>query len=199
MSPGNRRLGNGSRVRRGAVVATLVCLAAATPALAQANLRELAAARIPLVRAISGDPVVMAALRAKNASGESFQDIRRKDAEWSQNPQAPLRKELTSNNCATRLRELTKSDPAVVEVILMDRNGANVCISRETSDYWQGDEEKFQKPYQEGHDIFMGEAAFDQSAGVYALQVSALVWDGDAKAGALTLSLRVKRQELKGR
>jgi len=180
-------------------VAALLALATATPSLAQANLRELAAARIPLVRAISGDPAVMAALRAKNASGESFQDIRRKDAEWSQNPQAPLRKELAGNACAGRLRELTKNDPTVVEVILMDRNGANVCVSRETSDYWQGDEEKFQKTYQEGRDIFLGEAAFDQSAGVYALQLNALVRDGDAKAGALTLSLRVKRQELTGR
>lgn len=193
------RLGDEPWVRRASIAAALLSLAIATPALAQANLRELAATRIPLVRAISSDPVVLAALRAKNASGESFQDIRRKDAEWSQNPQAPLRRELTGNGCAVRLRELTKSDPAVVEVILMDRNGANVCISRETSDYWQGDEEKFQKPYQEGHDIFMGEAAFDQSTGVYALQISALVWDGDAKAGALTLSLRVRRQELKGR
>jgi len=191
-------LGRASRLGP-TVVAFLLALAMATPSLAQSNLRELAAARIPLVRAISGDPVVMAALRAKNANGESFQDIRRKDAEWSQNPQAALRKELTTSTCAARLRELTKNDPTVVEVILMDRNGANVCISRETSDYWQGDEEKFQKPYQEGHDIFMGEAAFDQSSGVYALQLSALVWDGDAKAGALTLSLRVKRQELKGR
>jgi hypothetical protein len=199
MSCRTHRLGIDSRAWPAAVLAALVSAAAATPVLAQANLREMAATRIPLVRAISADPVVIAALRAKNASGESFQEIRHKDAEWSQNPQAPLRKELTGNGCAMRLRELTKSDPAVVEVILMDRNGANVCLSRETSDYWQGDEEKFQKPYQEGHDIFMGEAAFDQSTGVYALQLSALVWDGDTKAGALTLSLRVRRQELKGR
>ena len=181
------------------LAALLLVFATQTPALAQSNLRELAVARLPLVKAISSDPVVVAALRAKNASGESFQDIRRKDAEWSQNPQMPLRKELSGNACALRLRELTKSDPAVVEVILMDKNGANVCVSRETSDYWQGDEEKFQKTYQEGRDIFLGEAAFDQSAGVYALQLNALVWDADTKAGALTLSLRVKRQELTGR
>ena len=181
------------------LAALLLAFATGAPALAQSNLRELAVARLALVQAISSDPVVIGALRAKNASGESFQDIRRKDAEWSQNPQAPLRKELAGNNCAQRLRELTKNDPVVVEVILMDRNGANVCVSRETSDYWLGDEEKFQKTYQEGRDIFLGEAAFDQSAGVYALQLNALVRDGDSKAGALTLSLRVKRQELTGR
>jgi len=95
------------------LAALLLAFAAGAPALAQSNLRELAVARLALVQAISSDPVVIGALRAKNASGESFQDIRRKDAEWSQNPQAPLRKELAGNACAGRLRELTKNDPTV--------------------------------------------------------------------------------------
>lgn len=182
-------------------VATLMLTAVCVPVvLAQAALvREAALARVPLARSVASDPEVLQALRGKNASGESLAEIRRKDADWTANAQHPLRRRLSSGPCAQRLRDLTQAEPMVTEVILMDARGANVCISRETSDYWQGDEEKFQKPYQEGHDIFMGEAAFDQSTGVYALQISALVWDGDAKAGALTLSLRVRRQELKGR
>jgi hypothetical protein len=174
----------------------VVVAGVAAVALAQSvGIREAALARMPLAQKIGADPEILRALRAKNASGETIEEIQRKDKEWMANPQFALRKSLTSSACGQRLRDLTKSDTAVVEVILMDKNGANVCVSRETTDYWQGDEAKWQKTFGEGKDVFVDEPAFDQSTGVYAIQISTLIFDGKTKAGALTLGLRVPRQE----
>jgi hypothetical protein len=163
------------------------------------GVREAALARAGLIHKITADPEVLKAVRAKNASGETKEEIQRKDRDWILSPQFPLRKALSTGVCADRLRELTKADPSVVEVILMDKNGANVCVSRETSDYWQGDEAKFQKTFGADKAFFVDEPAYDQSTGVHAIQISATVYDGATKAGALTLGLRINQKELGGK
>jgi hypothetical protein len=163
---------------------------------AQANVRETALARLERARALAADAELLKAVAAKNALRESKAEIGRKDRAWSEDPRYPLRKELAGSDCAERLRELTKDDPAIVEVILMDAQGANVCVSRETSDYWQGDEAKFEKTFGANQELFVDEPAFDASSGTYAIQFSVLVQDGKAKAGALTLTLRVRREDL---
>ena len=166
---------------------------APSPAWPQVGPRETALARISRARAIADDPEILSALRARNAAPDAMAEIQRKDKEWMANPQSPLRKTLSTNACAQRLRELTKEDPLIVEVILMAAKGANVCVAKETSDYWQGDEAKFHKTFGENKDVFVDEPAFDASANVYALQLSVLIKDGGKKAGALTLSLRVPK------
>jgi hypothetical protein len=171
----------------------------AASALGQATgVREMAMARIPKARAIAADPEILKAVAAKNAMRETLEEIRRKDGDWAANPQTPLRKQLSGNACAQRLRDLTKDDPAIVEVILMDWQGANVCVSRETSDYWQGDEAKFRKTYGADKEVLVDEPAFDASSGTYAIQLSVMVMDRSAKLGALTLTLRVRKHEVKG-
>jgi hypothetical protein len=156
-----------------------------------ARVREIAYARVPLAERIAGDPQLLSAVTAKNSSGETAEDIQRKDREWIANPKAPLRAELTRGACADRLRSLVQEDTFVVEAFVTDAQGALVCATRETSDYWQGDEAKWQKTYGEGKRLFIDEAAQDTSTGVYAIQLSTLISSGSQKAGALTLTLRI--------
>jgi hypothetical protein len=177
-------------------VASTLCLASAVAYAQAVGIREAALARVRLAQSVAADPEILKAIRAKNASGETIEEIRRKDKEWTQNPQFPLRKTLSENDCAHRLRKLTAADPSVVEAILMDRSGANVCVSQTTSDYWQGDEPKFQKTFGDGKLIFAGDPSFDDSTATYTIQLSILVTDGQEKVGALTLGLRVKKQDL---
>lgn len=181
---------------RCAVGVGLVATVVGSPAFAQSvAVRGAALARVTLAQRIAADPEVQKAVRAKNESGETNDEIQRKDKEWTQNPQHSLRKTLTGGACGQHLRDLTKADANIVEVILMDRNGANVCASKETSDYWQGDEPKFQKTFGANKDVFVDEPSFDQSTNVYAIQLSVIVRDAGKKIGALTLGLRVSKQE----
>jgi hypothetical protein len=158
--------------------------------------RETALARIPKARAVAADPEVVKAVLAKNASHESMEQILRHDKAWTDDIHYPLRKTLSTNACAQHLRALVKDDPTIVEVILMDAQGANVCVSPETTDYWQGDEAKWQKTYGANKEVFVDEPSLDSSTGVYAIQLSVIVSDGVGKIGALTLTLKIRREDV---
>jgi hypothetical protein len=178
-------------------LAVSLCACLAPGALGQTSgVHGAALARLPLARAIAADPEVLKALRAKNASGETLAMIQARDRSWTTDAQRTLREGLLNGPCAERLRALVREDASIVEVILMDVQGANACLSRETSDYWQGDEAKFQRTFGVGNDVFVDEPALDASTGTYAIQLSLLISVKGEKLGALTLSLRVRKQDL---
>jgi len=158
--------------------------------------REMAYARMPLADKIATDPELIKAIVAKNRIPESMAEIRRIDDAWMHNPRYPLRKTLTSGPCADRLRKLVGDDKLVVEAFLMDERGGLVCATVETSDYWQGDEAKWQKTYRDGAAVFLDEPALDVSTGAFAVQLSRLIGDAHGKVGALTLTLRILRSSL---
>jgi len=155
--------------------------------------RETAYARMAAADKIAADPEVVRAIKAKNAVGESDAEIQKKDKEWMANPKNALQKELMGNACAAHLRKLIEGDGIIVEAFVMDAKGALVCTTHETSDYWQGDEAKWQKTFGEGKPVFLDTPSLDASTGTYAVQLSRLVSDDGKKVGALTLTLKVPR------
>jgi hypothetical protein len=90
---------------------------------------------------------------------------------------------------------MVKDDPLVVEAFVMNDRGTLVCSMGETSDYWQGDEAKWQRTFVDGKDAFVEEPAFDASTGKYAIQLSVPVAEGAKRVGAVTLTLKLNRQE----
>jgi hypothetical protein len=176
--------------------AALLLAQASSPSALHA--RETAYARLPLAERIAGDPEILKAIVAKNHVVESPADLRRIDEAWIRNPRYPLRKTLTSGPCAERLRKFVADDKLVVEAFLMDERGGLVCSTVETSDYWQGDEAKWQKTYRDGVQAFVDEPALDASTGAFAVQLSRLVSDArGGKVGAVTLTLKIPRSSLR--
>jgi hypothetical protein len=157
---------------------------------------QVAGPRIELARRIAADVEILAAIAEKNKVPESQESIQRNDQEWQRNKDFPLRKQLTHNACAAELKKFVQPDPVIVEAFVMDAEGGLVCSTVETSDYWQGDEAKWQRTYGEGREAFVDEPALDASTGQYAIQVSTLVSDKGKKVGALTMTLKVSRQQL---
>ena len=173
-------------------VAVAAALLAQGPSSTAVQARETAYARMPLADKIGTDPELIKAIVAKNKVEESAAEIHRIDEAWMHNPRYPLRKTLTSGPCADRLRKLVGDDKLVVEAFLMDERGGLVCATVETSDYWQGDEAKWQKTYRDGMPVFVDEPALDASTGAFAVQLSRIVNDArGAKVGALTLTLKI--------
>jgi len=153
--------------------------------------RNTAYARVETARGMAADPALETAVERKNAAGESKATILEIDASWIAGGQAALKAELTGSRCADRLRELIAGDALIVEAILMDRQGALVCASGPTSDYYQGDEPKWQKPVAEGKPVFVDEPAYDESSDTYAIQLSVPMPGAAGPSGALTLTLRL--------
>lgn len=143
------------------------------------------------------DPVIVAAVRAENAKGKTLKQIKAMDEKWKSTAGiADYMKALMTSECGKRLRAIMESGPYYAEIFVMDDQGANVAMTDKTSDYWQGDEAKFQKSFNGGNGaVFVDEVEFDDSTQVYLCQVSVPVWDGDQVIGAITVGIDVEKIE----
>jgi len=141
------------------------------------------------------DPLLASRSVASNAVVETPEQIKRRDAAWVANPRDPLRQAIVQAPCSGKVREMVKDDPLVVEAFVMNDRGTLVCSMVETSDYWQGDEAKWQRTFVDGKDPFVEEPAFDASSGKYAIQVSVPIAEAGKRIGAVTLTLKLNRQE----
>jgi len=148
------------------------------------------------------DPALVDAIKAQNAAnaGLSQGDIDSLDAKWKGEVEAadkPMIAGVLDNAVSKFLAG--KKDAAgglITEVFVMDEKGLNVGQSDATSDYWQGDEAKFQKSFGAGADaIFVDEVEKDESTQTLQSQVSVTIKDpaSGAPIGAMTLGIDVEK------
>ncbi len=142
---------------------------------------------------LGNDPVIVNAVKEKNAQNESMDTIKKTDAEWiSAKTPTKFMNDLIGNECSQYLQKLTSMKAYYSEIFVMDENGALVGLSDFTSDYWQGDEEKFTASFAGGAGkIFIDEKKYDASTEQETVQVSVPVKDGDKTIGAITVGIVV--------
>ena len=104
---------------------------------------------------------------------------------------------MLDHGASSVLREwVDTAGGTITEVFVMDARGLNVASSALTSDYWQGDEEKFTETYPKGPGaVHISEVEFDESTQTYQVQVSISLVDpatGDA-VGAMKVGLNADR------
>jgi len=103
-------------------------------------------------------------------------------------------KAIMDSECGKHLHEIQASAPYYTEIFVMENQGANVAMTDKTSDYWQGDEDKFRKSFAGGAGaIFVDEVKFDESTQTYQVQVSVPVMDGGKAIGAITFGIDVDK------
>jgi hypothetical protein len=141
------------------------------------------------------DPVIVNAVKTENGKGKSLNQIKEADKKWMETPGVDgFMKSLMESECGKHLQKLQKSAPYFAEIFAMDNQGANVCMSDKTSDYWQGDEAKFTESYKGGQGaIHMSDVIFDKSSQAYLVQVSVPVKDGGKVIGAITIGVNVDK------
>ena len=104
----------------------------------------------------------------------------------------PLIRETTQNEVARYFQRRVENNVAIDEVFLTDNQGANVAAYPPTSDYWQGDEEKWTASYNDGQGIvFIGPLEFDDSTQKTQVQISAPVFANNETIGVLVLGVSV--------
>lgn len=146
------------------------------------------------------DPAVVEAVKAQNAKHASLtQDkIDALDKQWRAETKAaakPLINEVMGNPLSSYLKKKeAESKGLVTEIFVMDNKGLNVGQSDVTSDYWQGDEAKWQKTFSVGPNaVFVDKVDQDESTQKFQTQVSISVVDGaGAVIGAVTVGLDVE-------
>lgn len=148
---------------------------------------------LPTIKSWSTNSTLVSAVKEQNAKNMTLDDIKAKDQVWAKAVGVDaFMKSLMENAAATELSKLEKSEPYFIELILMDKSGANVAMTNKTSDYWQGDEPKYQETYPKGPDaLHKSEAEFDDSVNGYVVQISIPIVDSGSNVGALTVGVNL--------
>lgn len=162
-----------------------------------APLTELAKGEIA---AFASDPALIDAIIAQNAVTSAYDQakIDALDAQWRAEVGAASKPliDATLGNGASQYLAGVQADSAgkYTEIFAMDAKGLNVAQSTLTSDYWQGDEDKFTQSFGAGADaVHIGEIEQDESTQIFQSQVSVPITDPATGAviGAITVGVDV--------
>lgn len=153
------------------------------------------------MRAWAHDPIVIAAIKEQNERHAKLTqaDIDTLDKQWRAEVKAadkPLIAKTMGNTLSTYLKKVEADSKGVyTEIFVMDNKGLNVGQSDVTSDYWQGDEDKWQKTFLVGADaVFVDKVEKDESSQQLQSQVSFSIVDPASKQviGAVTVGVNVE-------
>jgi hypothetical protein len=183
----------------GAAAALLITSSAsADDAAVQAKAKEYAQTEI---KKWVADPDIVAAINAANTERAGYDQgkVDEMDKQWKAEVGAaahPLIDQIAANPSSAKLKAICGSNETVLEAFLMDAKGMNVGMCDPTSDFWQGDEAKWQKTFSVGPDaIFVDDVEQDESTQKFEVQTSMTVVDpATGKAiGAITVGLDAEK------
>jgi hypothetical protein len=162
-----------------------------------AQLTELAKTKI---KQFAEDPVVVAAIEAQNQVTAAYDQakITALDKQWTSEVDAadkPLIGATMGNDASKFLAKVQNDSQGLyTEIFATDAKGLNAAQSSVTSDYWQGDEDKFSKTFPVGPDaVFLGKVEQDESTQQFQQQVSITITDPKTgtSIGSITVGINL--------
>jgi hypothetical protein len=153
------------------------------------------------VKAWLADPAVVSAIKAQNEANTALDQaaIEALDQKWRSEVEAdshPMIDAVLGNALSTFLKsKQSDSGGTITEIFVTDAKGLNVGQSDVTSDYWQGDEDKFQKSFGIGPAAFhISDVELDESTQTYQAQLSFTLTDPatGAAIGAVTVGVNAE-------
>lgn len=171
------------------------CAVSAEPAYVSL-VREYVEKRIKPIVAV---PIIRNAIAAQNGrfGDVSEMDIRVLDNTYRSEIEAGklhMVKQLLANPVSHYLKsKQDQSQGTIVEIFVTDRHGLNVGQSTVTTDYWQGDEDKFLKTIGSGSDdIFIDRAERDDITQLLQTQASFMIRGDDGMpVGIATVTIAI--------
>ncbi len=124
------------------------------------------------------------AVQESNAVFSSYtnEKITQLDTAW-QNKDAStteMKNNIQNNFLSDQLRRYVDQNPENVEVFVTSEQGLNIAMTQETGDFLQADEGWWESTYANGTGkAFIGDVSFDESIGIYAINIAAPIYDQD--------------------
>ncbi len=179
---------------------TTLCLSLPAASLAQdtefeAPLTELANGKL---REIAQNATIVSAITEQNATSAGYDQtkVEQLDSQWRAEvggATKPLIDATLASEASKWLTEVQEESAGLfTEIFVMDAKGLNVAQSTITSDYWQGDEDKFTASFGAGAAaVHLGEVEQDESTQTFQSQVSIAITDptSGAPIGAITAGI----------
>src|SRR5262245_28264012 len=155
-----------------------------------------------VVKLAANAPEVIAAVQEQNAAnaGLTPDQIEALDRQWRAERKAnggPLTNAKMFNPTSQFLKGFkTAANGPIVEIFIMDNKGLNVAQTDPTSDYMQGDEDKWQKTFGAGPWMSFVDKP-EEEDGKKTVQASTTLVDNDVAIGAMTVSIDLKQLPMK--
>jgi len=158
------------------------------------QIEDLLSVKIRFAKHMGYIPSIVRAVENQNSLAIPLTDIKADDESWknADKDSKALIRRITQNDIAKYFQRRVENNPAIDEVFLTDNQGANVAAYPPTSDYWQGDEDKWTESYNNGNGVvYIGPLEFDESTQKTQVQISAPVIANNATIGVLVLGVSV--------
>lgn len=138
----------------------------------------------------ANSPLVMEFVTEQNKNDISLAEIERIDKEWVLGA-VGLSKSLQDNALSKFLRKKVENSNLFVEAFVCDKREIVVGLLPRTTDYWQGDEVKFIKSFENGKGrIYFSPLAFDESTQTYSVHISVPIRNWNNTIGVLIVGVK---------
>jgi hypothetical protein len=146
------------------------------------------------------EPVVIEAVKEANKNPKkTLRELAQLDNKWKiSNVESEWMSQFLNSPCAVYLKAHQKFSNELMnicpEVFVCDKYGCIVATTNKTSDYWQGDEDKFIESFDDGKgQVYIRRAEYDCSSKLPLSHVSVPIYDPNSKEaiGVLTVGLNV--------
>lgn len=186
---------------------TLIAAGALLPASAETTgpgASRVDAKVIDLVRGYLTSEIVQLSVKDQNTKNADREDgdIEQLDAQWRKeagSTSKPLISATLSNPLSAYLTRIqAHSNGLFTEIFVMDDKGLNVGQSTISSDYWQGDEDKWQKTFAAGAgSIFVDAPEYSDGLRAWVVQLNMSVDDPQTKSaiGAATFQINLTEMQ----
>ncbi len=157
----------------------------------QDELKLLLKTKIRSVQHMALNPTVIRATRRQNLEKLTLDLIKQRDNDWKSTKELThFKRSLQENDAGRFLKRVIGINKSFNEAFVTDNQGANVAAVPATSDYWQGDEEKWSASFNNGKgQVFLGPLEYDDSTQTYAVQISAPLYDRGSTIGVLVVGV----------
>lgn len=151
------------------------------------------------INSIAAAPEVIEAVKASNARRLTKEQVLALDEKWIRHKgRLPEAEQIKNSKISTLLALEINKKIYFTEAILTGNQGETVGMNVVTTDYWQGDEEKFTAIFDTNQpsrkpDSLISRARWDESTQSMIAQVSVPVYDADTMIGTLTVGVDLKR------
>jgi GAF domain-containing protein/HAMP domain-containing protein len=137
--------------------------------------------QVNFLQILAVDSVIRNSLESQTPNAD-LSEIENLDRQWREavaaNNTNQLMRSVLQHEASNRLLEFKSSFPSHAEVFVTDIYGANVASTDITSDYYQADEEWWQKAYNNGRGaVFISQPIFDRSTETLSLQMAVPIFD----------------------
>ncbi|BFM14494.1 hypothetical protein R50073_06770 [Maricurvus nonylphenolicus] len=159
----------------------------------QEKLKSILLTEVARLGRVASNEVLVNAVAKQNAEKLTLETITARDKTWTTTDSSDSFKQaMLASEAGTFLQNLISSTGSYTEAFITDNQGANVATYPLTSDYWQGDEDKFIKAFSgKTGNVYIGNMEWDESSQFNAVQISVPVLENGDAIGVMVVGVKL--------